>query len=641
LDNSNRRYIRRQTFPEMFDNSVFRFGDRRCQWWKTDDGSTASLTYAEVGRIVREISGGLMSLEVGMQDRVAIMSANCPQWLWADLAILSAGLVTVALYPTLSQREMAALINDSGSKVLFVQSQENLQKAINLWDEMPTLEKVVVLQGDPPDDPRVIGLNQLRDEGSFFLARHPFAHDRWRSVNLYDPMTIIYTSGTTGNQKGAVHTHYSMNAAMGLVLKTMPPISEEDVFLSLLPLSHSYERQCGQMTALTVGATIAYAEKPATFLGDLRIFEPTVFMATPRYFEMIYNAIRELFSTTPEDSEAFKQALQIGLQVVQARSDDHGFIDMSEGVDLTSNLSPELMQQFLEAERQIFQKARALLGKRYRFAFSAAGGLPAKLCRILMAMGIRVIEGYGLIETCNTVTLNCLRRILPGSVGPLATGVEGRLSEDGELLVRGDSIIKEYWNNPTATAEAFTPDGFFRTGDIVEQAADGYIRIIDRKKGLLILSSGENIPAAKLENAFFLNPYIEQICVLGDDRPYVTALVVPRFERFVEQFRQEGIQFDESALQYESSDRGEALIKVGPDFVAHESLRSVIDREIAKVNRTLEDYEAIQKYIIINRRFAGIAGEVTPTLKLKRKVIYQNFADEIDKLYQNAQVGEG
>ena len=198
------------------------------------------------------------------------------------------------------------------------------------------------------------------------------------------------------------------------------------------------------------------------------------------------------------------------------------------------------MQQFLEAERQIFQKARALL-KRYRFAFSAAGGLPAKLCRILMAMGIRVIEGYGLIETCNTVTLNRLYRILPGSVGPLATGVEGRLSEDGELLVRGDSIIKEYWNNPTATAEAFTPDGFFRTGDIVEQVADGYIRIIDRKKGLLILSSGENIPAAKLESAFFLNPYIEQICVPGDDRPYVTALVVPRFEWFVEQFRREGI----------------------------------------------------------------------------------------------------
>jgi len=632
LDNNNRKYIVRQTFPAMFDNSVFRFGDRRCQWWKTGNGSTASLTYAEVGRIVREVSAGLISLALDIGDRVAIMSGNCPQWLWADFGILGAGLVTVALYPTLSQREMAALINDSGSRVLFVQNRENLQKALNLWDEMPTLEKVVVFEDDfLSDNPQVMSMNQLREAGTLFLARHPFAHDRWRSLDLFDPMTIIYTSGTTGEQKGVVHTHYSMNAAMGLIMKIMPPVSEEDVFLSILPLSHSYERQCGQMTALTIGATIAYSDGPGTFLHDLQLFNPTVFMATPRYFEMIYNAIRSLFSS-PEDSARFAEALDVGLQVLEARSDEHGFIDMSESVDFTARLSPELKKRYLEADREIFQKARDLLGKRYRFAFSAAGGLPSPLCKILLAMGIRVIEGYGLIETCNTVTLNRLHRILPGSVGPLAVGVEGRLAEDGELLVRGDNVIKGYWNNPEATAEAFTEDGFFRTGDIVEGLAEGYIRIIDRKKGLLVLSSGEKVPAAKLENAFFLNPYIDQICVLGDDRPFVVALVVPRFDVFAEQFRKEGIPFDETALQYDA-DTG-ALIKVGPDFIAQDSLRSIIEQEIEKVNRNFEDYEAIRKYSIINRRFAGLADEVTPTLKLKRKVIYRNFAHEIDKLYQ-------
>jgi long-chain acyl-CoA synthetase len=619
----------------MFDHSVFRFGDRPCQCWKTGEGSIASLTYAQVGRIVREVSAGLMSLDLQRQDRVAIMSANSPQWLWADFAILNAGLVTVALYPTLSQREMAAMINDSGSKALFVQNRENLQKVFHLWDEMPTLEKVIVMEDDFSGDKlHVISLKQLREEGARFLARHPFAHDRWRSVNLFDPMTIIYTSGTTGEQKGAVHTHYSMNAAGGLVLKSMPAISEEDVFLSILPLSHSYERQCGQMTALTVGSAIAYSDKPAAFLEDLRIFEPTIFMATPRYFEMIFNAIQDLFASSPQDMAAFEQALEIGLQVIESRSDEHGFVDMSEGIDFTTHLGPDLKHQFLRTDAEIFMQARALLGKRYRFAFSAAGGLPARLCRILMAMGIRVIEGYGLIETCNTINLNRLSRIMPGSVGPLAVGVEGRTSEDGELLVRGDNVIKEYWNNPGATAEAFTEEGFFRTGDIVEEVAEGYMRIIDRKKGLLILNSGENIPAAKLESAFFLNPYIDQICVLGDDRPFVAALVVPRFDLFAARFREEGVRFDETALQYETGDGEGALIKVGPDFIAHKSLRALIDREIEKVNRTFEDYEAIRKYIIINRKFAAIADEVTPTLKLKRKVIYGNFADEIDKLYQ-------
>jgi long-chain acyl-CoA synthetase len=624
----------RQTFPQMFDNVVLRFGDRRCQWWKSGSESTASLTYDQVGRIVSEMSAGLMSLDLQKQDRAAIMSSNSPQWLWADFSILNAGGVTVSLYPTLSQREMAAMINDSGAKVLYVQDHGNLQKALNLWDDMPSLGKIILLQDRfAGDNPNVIGLDELRERGALFLARYSFAYEeRWRSVDLFDRMTIIYTSGTTGEQKGAVHTHLSMNAACALDLKSMPPLSEEDVFLSILPLAHSYERQCGQMIALTVGATIAYAERPTTLMEDLQIFRPTTFMATPQYFETIFTAIKDAFSATPEDALAWQKALQVSLKVTEARADQHGFIDMSEGIDFSSQLHPGLRKQYLEVDAQFFARARALLGGNYRFAFSAAGALPAKLCKSLMAMGIRVIEGYGLIETCNTITLNPLHRILPGSMGPLASGMESRLADDGELLVRGSNVIKEYWNNHELIDEAMTSDGFFRTGDIVQELADGYLKIIDRKKGLLILNSGEKVPTAKLESAFFLNQYIDQICVVGDDRSFVAALVVPRFNLFLEKFRREDINFDENALQH----YGEMCIKVGPDFIANQMLTTIVDQEIARINSTLEVDEQIRKYVIVNRRFTELADEVTPTMKLKRKVICSNFADEIDKLYEDA-----
>lgn len=630
-----RWYITQQTLPKMFHDSVIRFGECRCQWWKTGPDTTDSLTYAQVGRIVKELGSGLMNLGIQKQDRVAIMSHNCPQWLWADFSILNAGGITVTIYPTLSQREMVFIINDSGSRMLYVQDEANLKKALDAWDEMPGLEMVIMMNDYfSTEDPRVMNLAQIRKLGVKTLVEDPYGYERrWREVDIFDKMTIVYTSGTTGQQKGAVHTHHSVSAASALDMKMFPVISEDDVFLSFLPISHTYERQCGQYMALAVGATYAYAQSPATVVQDIAIFKPTIFMSVPRIYERIFMAIQDAYSATPETKAAFENALKVGLAVTEARADEHGFVDMSEGIDFTEGLSQDLKEKYLQADAAVFSRVRGLLGGRYRFAFSAAGGLPADLCKIFMAMGVRIIEGYGLTETCNTTNLNRINRVLPGSIGPLAVSVEGRIAEDGEWLVRGDNVIKEYWNNPEATREAFTEDGFFKTGDIVQELANGYIKIIDRKKAILVLDTGKNVPAAKVENQFSLSKYVDQVCAIGDDRPFLGALVVPNFDAFVAYFKQNGIAYDESAVQYVGEGTERICVKVGPDFVANDQLKAMVDAEIQAVNKNLEDFETIKKYVIVTRRFLESEDEVTPTLKLKRRVIIKHFADEVEQIY--------
>ncbi|MDD3894714.1 MAG: long-chain fatty acid--CoA ligase [Syntrophomonadaceae bacterium] len=632
----DRQMITQQTFPQMFNDSVVRFGDLRCQWWKPTPETLESLTYAQVGRIVKEMACGLMTLGMQKQDRAAIMSTNCPEWMWADFSILNSAGITVTIYPTLSVKEMVFIVNNSGSKFLYVRDEENLQKALDGWNEMPDLEKVIVMRpGYISTNPNVLSIADLRDLGVKYMMQYPNAYyERWSSVELMDRMTIIYTSGTTGQQKGAVHTHFSINAANALDLRLLPQVSCEDIWLSFLPLAHSYERQCGHFMALAVGATIAYAQKPSTVVADIFSFNPTLFMSVPRIYERIYMTLREMTSADPQRAAVFEEALKVGLAVTEARADENGFVDMSEGIDFTEGLNPELKEKYLQYDELVFSKVRGFLGSGYRFAFSAAGGLPADLCKIFMAMGIRIIEGYGLTETCNTINLNRLNKILPGSVGPVAHGVEGRIAEDGEWLVRGDNIIREYWNNPEATKEAFTEDGFFKTGDIVEMVADGYIKIVDRKKGIIVLDTGKNVPAAKVENLFSLDKWVDQVLAIGDNQKYIGALVVPSFDAFIAYFKSAEIPFDESQVEFMGEGAERVCVKVGDDFIANQRLKELVKEAIDEANTQLEEHEKIKDYVIVTRKFTETADEVTPTLKLKRKVILKNFKNDVDELFK-------
>ncbi|OQA95636.1 MAG: Long-chain-fatty-acid--CoA ligase FadD15 [Spirochaetes bacterium ADurb.Bin218] len=630
---SNERwYIQELTCPGLLHRNALQFGDRRFQWWRLNKRETASNTYAEVWQLVKELSSGLISLGFEKGDRGAIICHTAPQWVWADYAILCAGGITVCLYPTLSEKEIKFILQDSGSKVIFVQDEVLLQKVLNVKHETP-VEKIIVMNESTSDESKsVTNFAQIRKSGIKLLAedRHIF-EKRWRSVEMTDLMTIVYTSGTTGMPKGAMHTHQSFNAACCRDMRQVPVYGDDEVCMAFLPLAHTYERECGHGIAMMTASTIAYSS-PVTIVEDLQIFKPTIFMSVPRIYERIYMAMREQTSKSPIKKKIFEAAINTGLQVVHARSDEKGFIDMREGIDFTENLGPWLKFKYRLFDRLVYSKVRHLLGGRYRFAFSAAGSLPADLCKTYMAMGIRIFEGYGATETWNTINLNWDYKVLPGSVGPLCIGVEGRIAEDGEWQVRGENIFLGYWNNPDATNEAFTEDGFYKTGDIVEEVADGYIRIVDRKKGLMVLDTGKNVPSNKIESLFSLSKWIDTVVPVGSERKYVTALVIPNFDAFIELFEKEKIDYDKSKL-IKITEPAPMCIAVGDDFIQKDILRKMIDADIQAANKELEEYETIKKYTILTKRLTVNDGEMTPTLKVKRKVVLDKYADLIDKMY--------
>ncbi|HNY65155.1 MAG TPA: long-chain fatty acid--CoA ligase [Deltaproteobacteria bacterium] len=630
-------YITVQTFPELLHRNATEYGDRRAQWWKTEGTNTRSITFAQLEHIVRELSAGLMHLGLAKGDRACIMSHTCPQWVWADYSILSGGAITVCIYPSVSPAEIRHIVNDSGARFLYVDNEENLNKIKSVWQEMPTLEKVVFLEDwQVSDDERVISLGDLRALGRTLLAREPDAWDkRWRSVKLDDPMTIVYTSGTTGVPKGAVHTHRSINAACrrDLSLFSARPFTSEDVILSFLPLSHTYERECGHGCAMHCAVTVAYSD-PKSLVDDMRIFRPTAFVSVPRLYERIYMTMQSRTSGSRLKKAIFDFAMKTGLELVEARSDENGFINMAEGVDVTEGVPLSLKIRYRIVDRIMFSKVRAMMGGRFRFAFSAAGSLPADLCKVFLAMGIRIYEGYGSTETCNTITINRVDKILPGSVGPVAPGVEGRIAEDGEWQVKGENIFAGYWNNPEATKEAFTEDGFFKTGDIVTMHADGYLRIVDRKKGLMVLDTGKNVPSAKIESKFSLSRWIDVVVPLGDNRKFVTALVVPNFDAFIRHFDEQGIAYDRGALVFTEQDGASVCTSVGQDFIDRPELKALIDADIQKANAELEDYERIKKFIILPRKLTVDSGEMTPTMKVKRNEVIKRFTSEIEGLYE-------
>ncbi|MEA1962564.1 MAG: AMP-binding protein, partial [Bacillota bacterium] len=337
----NRENMRYCTLCQMFNDSVVKFGDCRFQWWNSGPGTTDSNTYADVGNVVKDLCCGLMEMGVEKGDRVAIMSYNCPEWLWSDYAILNAGGIVVTIYPSFSKREMSYIVNNSGSKVIFVRDQGEVEKIVANMDEMTSVQKVIVMDETCPlpDNPLFTRISTVREIGRRYLRKYPYCYEkRWHSVEMWDKSSIVYTSGTTGNPKGAVHTHQSFIAANNVDMRNFAhndyAFNEDDVCLSFLPLSHTYERQVGQFLATQSGCTIAYCDKPSTVITDIQIFKPTYFMSVPRIFERIYIALRDAASSTPEGKAAFEKAMEIGVKVIDYRADEKGFIDMGFDVDL-------------------------------------------------------------------------------------------------------------------------------------------------------------------------------------------------------------------------------------------------------------------------------------------------------------------
>ncbi|NLA27682.1 MAG: AMP-binding protein [Firmicutes bacterium] len=421
-------YITRQTLPELLNSNALRFGTRRAQWWRDGPESTASLNYAELWILIREVAAGLMELGLEKGDRAAVMTHTSPQWIWADYAIICAAGISVSIYPTISAREVLYMVNDSGAKFIFVQDELILERIYEVRPQMSSLQKIILLNGNNRSGhPDVLTFEQLRQLGIGLLAHNRLAFEkRWRSVELTDMMTIVYTSGTTGRQKGVVHSHLSFNAACCRDLRIVPTYRPDDVLLSILPLAHTYERECGHGTATLAAVTIAYSS-PQTLLQDLETFKPTVFMSVPRIYERIFMALRETTSGSFLKRGIFKFAMRTGLRLTEARADANGFVDMSEGVDFTRGVGFWLLLKYRIADALVFKKVRARLGGRFRFAFLQQAPCRLISVKCLWPWVCGFMKVMALLKLLILLILTCPTRCFQVPLVPCAMGWRGGL----------------------------------------------------------------------------------------------------------------------------------------------------------------------------------------------------------------------
>jgi long-chain acyl-CoA synthetase len=560
---------------------------------------------------LRDLALGLSSLGVGAGDRAVIMSESRPEWLLTDLAIVTLGAVTVPVYSTLTAAQARYIVQDAGARVAFVSTAEQLEKLQSVRHQLPSLEAIVVFDAAPAPGASIITLDALVARGhARMMAEWGVARvfrDRARGVRPTDLATIIYTSGTTGEPKGVMLSHHNLisNVFAGY---SMVPVTEEDVALSYLPLSHSFERTVSYVY-LAYGVTIVYAESMDTIGRDLPIVRPTVMTGVPRVYEKFQARILEGGNDLPQPRRTL---FHWGLRVAAARARKENGGGRASGI---------LALESAIAERLVFSKIREKVGGRLRILASGSAPLPASVAEFFHGIGLPITEGYGLTETAPILTANPLGAAKFGTVGKPIPGVEIRIAEDGEILARGPNVMKGYYNKPAETAEALR-DGWFHTGDVGSIDADGYLTITDRKKDLLVTSGGKKIAPQPIEAILKRSPLVAEAVVLGDRRRFASALIVPELK----------------ALERRLKDLGRPASASDPEaraaFVQRDDVVALYQEIVDALNRDLSQFERIKRIRLLPREFSIASGELTPTMKVKRKAVEQNWASEIEELYR-------
>jgi long-chain acyl-CoA synthetase len=571
------------------------------------DGIDA-LSSKEFFERIRDLSLGLGALGVERGDRVAIVSESRPDWVMADLAILSGGAVTVPIYPTLSAVQARYILQDAGAKAAIVSTRSQLEKIQEVRHKLPALEVVVLMDGwTTADSPSVISLDTVAERGHARLTGEWGAgkefRDRARAVRPEELATIIYTSGTTGEPKGVMLSHANLASNMKAGAHVLQ-LSEQDVALSFLPLSHSFERTVSYIYLLS-GVTVIFAESLETVARDIAQVRPTLFTGVPRMFEKLHARIME------------KGQAEAGLKgsifswAVGAGAAKGGATLRGRSVGLIGSLQASV------ADHLVFTKIREGLGGRVRYMVSGSAPLPVAIAEFFQGIGVPIVEGYGLTETSPILTVNPPDAPRAGTVGQVIPGVELRIAEDGEILARGPNIMSGYYNKPEATAEALK-DGWFHTGDIGAIDADGYLRITDRKKDLLVTSGGKKVAPQPIEAVIKRNPLVAEAVLLGDGRRFIAALIVPSFPVLERRLKDLGRQPAPRA-----------------ELVTRADVLSLYQEIVDGLNRDLSQFERIKKIVLLPAEFSIESGELTPTLKLKRKVVAERWSDAIERLYNS------
>ncbi|MFB6251384.1 MAG: long-chain fatty acid--CoA ligase [Halobellus sp.] len=595
------------------------------------DGDFVDLTYTEMRELVRHLAAGFRSLGVGPGDRIGILSDTRMEWAQTDFALLAAGAVTTTVYTSSSESQVRYLLSDPGATGVVVENAELLSRVLAVEDDLD-LSFVAVID-DLPDGSGMAGAVRDRDDVVSLGAVHDRgreafdadAYDSWLGArNPDDLASLIYTSGTTGQPKGVELTHRNFRANVNQCYRRFgprpdrpkPAVSPASTTLSFLPLAHVFERLAGHFLMFAAGATVAYAESPDTLREDFGLVRPTVGTSVPRVYEKLYDAVRSQASESAISRRLFAWAADVGQ--AHRTADDPG---------------PVLSAKYRLADRLVFSQVREALGGRVEFLISGGGSLSAELCGLYHAMGLPIMEGYGLTETAPVVSVNPPEAPKIGTIGPPLPGLDIDLDQDiagaaeeaargdvGELLVRGPNVSAGYWNRPDETDAAFTDDGWFRTGDIVERRPDGYLAFRERAKQLLVLSTGKNVAPGPIESAFAASPVVEQCFVVGDGQKFVSALLVPDFEGLSEWADRAGIDVP---------DAPDALVR---DDRVHDR----IQREVDEVNENFESYEQIKRFRLVAEEFSEANDTMTPTMKKKRRTILERYGDQIEMLYEDA-----
>ena len=594
-----------QTLAELFTKAVEKHSRADALNFK-QDGEWRSISSAEMISRAENIALGLYSIGLRKGDKAALLAANSPEWTLTDAGCQFSGVVDVPIYTTLAPSAVEYIIKDSGAKIFFLQNKKIYEKLKNVLFDCPTIEKIVLFEEDEIEADNVIFLKDLEKSGAESKSENPqLIEDLMNAVEPSDVATLIYTSGTTGEPKGVMLSHTNI-VSNTLDAGAEHAFTPNDKPLSVLPLSHIFERT-GMYLYIFSGMAIYYAESVDKVADNLGEVAPTLFVGVPRIFEKVYAKARiKAANASPLKEKVFDMAIAVG----------------KEYALLTERKQPVprlLAIKHSIADKLVFSKIRQFFGGNLSFCISGGAALSEDIYLIFTGAGISIMQGYGLTETSPVISTNTGMNARLGTVGKPIRNLEVRLAADGEIEVSGANVMLGYYNKPEATREVFTDDGWFKTGDIGTIDADGFLKITDRKKELFKTSGGKYIAPSPIEQMISASHYVSQVVLIGNDRKFASALVVPDFEQLGNYAKVNNLN-----------------LKTPAEYCQSAEIISLIERDITELTPNLSPYERVKKIALLEKEMTVEGGELTPTLKVKRRVVSEKYHAVIEKIYTDA-----
>lgn len=583
------------TIEKYPDNIVFHY---------YRNGQIGTMTYAELGEQVKNLTHGLMDLGLTKGDRLAILSYNRPEWAITDFSTFCLQGVVVPVYQTLPANQIEYILNDCQARAIVVENDLQYQKILEIKKNLSNLEFIITIEDLSDTKSDVTPLSELMERGKRHRQAHSGLFDQnLNTIQSREICTFVYTSGTTGEPKGVMlhHDGFIKDIVNSEAVLNLYP---DDVFLSFLPLSHLYERLAGHWCPMYRGTGIFYARSIETVVEDIAIARPTVMVSVPRLYEKVAAAVYEQVENSPAiKRNLFYWAIGTGLEYHEQR--------------ISGNVTPWLKRRYQFADKVVFSKIKKKLGGRLRSPIAGGAPLSVDTLKFFEAIGLRIIEGYGMTETHLIITLTPPGKTKYGSCGKPIKGVQVKIAADGEVLVKGDTLMEGYYNKPELTSEVIDNDGWLHTGDIGYLDEDNYLFLTDRKKNIIITSGGKNIAPAPIEHALKASKYIDDVCLVGNGRKFISAVIIPNYD----------------LLKKYAESVGFAPVN-NEELVRNEQIISLIKQEVDQQQSSFASYETVKKFILLDQPLSIDKGEITPSLKIKRDVIEKKYKAPIDALYR-------